>query len=127
MSARIASASQLLGTEAELGGRKREAMGAAFRPSPPTTAGRYVQFPTLVAGINGLLTNTKRSLSFQIGGSMSTLVFRCPITLQAIDSGIETDSSSLARVQLVSVRIRCPHCSKKHEQRTKDGHLAEAA
>lgn len=58
---------------------------------------------------------------------MSILIFTCPETLLAIDSGIETDSFSLSRVQLVSIRIRCPHCGKEHEQRVRDGHLAEAA
>jgi hypothetical protein len=58
---------------------------------------------------------------------MSTLIFTCPKTLRAIDSGIETDSFSLSRVQLVSVRICCPHCGKEHEQWVKDGRLVEAA
>jgi hypothetical protein len=58
---------------------------------------------------------------------MSILIFTCPKTLRAIDSGIETDTLSLSRVQLVSIRIRCPHCGEEHEQSIKHGRLAEAA
>jgi hypothetical protein len=56
---------------------------------------------------------------------MTALIFTCPKTGRPIDSGIETDRASLSNVQLVKIRVRCPHCWGEHDRIIRDdGYLA---
>ena len=57
---------------------------------------------------------------------MAALTFSCPLTGRAISSGVETDETSLARVRLVSIRVRCPHCGTQHDVKMSAGYLAAA-
>jgi predicted RNA-binding Zn-ribbon protein involved in translation (DUF1610 family) len=58
---------------------------------------------------------------------MSALVFVCPKTGRAIESGIDIDRDTLSKVRLLSISIRCAHCGSEHQQPVKNGRLAEAA
>jgi hypothetical protein len=54
---------------------------------------------------------------------MAALTFSCPLTGRAIQSGVETDPTSLSRVRLVSIRVRCPHCGSQHDVKMSAGYL----
>ena len=54
---------------------------------------------------------------------MGTLIFSCPRTWRVIESGIETDDATLARLRPYSIRVECPYCKTAHELLIKDGHL----
>ena len=56
---------------------------------------------------------------------MSALTFSCPRTGASIVTGIETDRASLARVQLISIKIRCDHCRQEHELPIWSGRLSD--
>ena len=46
---------------------------------------------------------------------MAKIFTACPVTRQAIDTGIEIDDGSLARLPSFVGRIFCPHCGSEHE------------
>jgi hypothetical protein len=54
---------------------------------------------------------------------MGALVFSCPITGEAIRSGIQTDLESLERVRFLPVRLFCPTCRTVHVMRARDGQI----
>jgi len=54
---------------------------------------------------------------------MGTLIFSCPKTWRAIETGIETDAATLARVKAESFSMDCPHCHATHHVKVKDCHL----
>jgi len=58
---------------------------------------------------------------------MESLVFICPNTGRAIDSGISTNLESLSGVQDLKLELKCPHCARRHRFLIKNGHLANAA
>ena len=54
---------------------------------------------------------------------MGSLIFSCPKTWRVIETGIETDDATLARLRLRSLRVDCLCCHESHELQIKDGHL----
>ena len=50
---------------------------------------------------------------------MPTVLTECPVTGQAIDTGIDIDEESFARLPDFVGRVFCPHCQWVHEW-TKD-------
>jgi hypothetical protein len=58
---------------------------------------------------------------------MGVLVFRCPLTGEAITSGIQTDPESLERVRFLPVKLFCPTCRTVHVLRAQDGHIDQNA
>jgi hypothetical protein len=58
---------------------------------------------------------------------VAALIFACPKTRRPIDSGIETDQSTLATVRSLTISVRCPHCWEKHSLTLRDGFLGIAA
>jgi len=54
---------------------------------------------------------------------MGSLIFACPKTWRVVQSGIETDDATLARLRSHSLSVDCPHCHATHELEIKDGHL----
>jgi hypothetical protein len=60
------------------------------------------------------------------GATMESLVFACPQTRLAIDSGISTNPESLSAVQDLKVALQCPHCARRHRFAVKSGYWAPA-
>lgn len=58
---------------------------------------------------------------------MVALIFICPQTGRQIETGIETDEDTLARVQRISMRVQCEHCGRQHQFHVEDGRLSDAA
>jgi hypothetical protein len=58
--------------------------------------------------------------------TMESLVFACPQTRLAIDSGISTNPESLSAVQDLKVALQCPHCARRHRFAIKSGYWAVA-
>ncbi len=52
------------------------------------------------------------------------LVFRCPTTGHAIETGIEMDLQTFRRLGQLSARLRCRSCGRPHELKVADGCLA---
>ena len=46
---------------------------------------------------------------------MAKIFTACPVTGQAIDTGIEIDENSFARLPSFTGKIFCPHCGSEHE------------
>jgi hypothetical protein len=46
---------------------------------------------------------------------MAKIFTACPVTGQPIDTGIEIDENSLARLPSFVGKIFCPHCGRDHE------------
>jgi predicted RNA-binding Zn-ribbon protein involved in translation (DUF1610 family) len=58
---------------------------------------------------------------------MEHLIFVCPTTQRAIDSGVETEIGTLLRIRDHNVRVPCPACGELHELRVADAFLSKAA
>ncbi len=58
---------------------------------------------------------------------MEHLIFVCPATGRAIDSGVESEISTLLRIREQTVRALCPACGERHEWPVRDAFLARAA
>ena len=58
---------------------------------------------------------------------MEHLMFVCPATGRAIDSGVESEISTLLRIREQTVRALCPACGQPHEWPVRDAFLARAA
>jgi hypothetical protein len=58
---------------------------------------------------------------------MEHLIFVCPTTRQEVDSGVESEISTLLRIRDQTVRALCPACGKWHEWPVRDAFLAKAA
>jgi hypothetical protein len=56
---------------------------------------------------------------------MNPVLFQCPKTLQAIDSGIDVHVGTLRNVQPVTLRLLCPFCHEPHEWKLTDGWIDE--
>lgn len=56
---------------------------------------------------------------------MATLTFECPNTRRPINSGIETDESTLGSVRPVQFRLHCPHCRCYHDLALHCGRLSD--
>jgi len=50
---------------------------------------------------------------------MSKIFTRCPVTGQPIDTGVEIDDASFARLPTFLGKVFCTHCGTEHEW-TKD-------
>ena len=46
---------------------------------------------------------------------MPTIFTKCAVTGRPINTGIEIDDDSFARLPDVVARVRCPHCGGEHE------------
>ncbi len=57
---------------------------------------------------------------------MGPLTVFCPTSRRPIDSGINTDWSTILRLSPLTVRVVCPECGDSHDVLLKDGHLARA-
>ena len=53
------------------------------------------------------------------------LSFRCPVNDRTVSTGIYTDERSLARLQLIDIRVRCPHCGDIHTIRVADTFVSQ--
>jgi hypothetical protein len=53
------------------------------------------------------------------------LSFRCPVNERTVSTGIYTDEGSLARLQLIDIRVRCPHCGDVHTIRVADTFVSQ--
>jgi hypothetical protein len=60
-------------------------------------------------------------------GAMEHLIFVCPTTGRAVDSGVETEIGTLLRIREQTVRVHCSACGTCHEWRVRDAFLAKAA
>jgi hypothetical protein len=58
---------------------------------------------------------------------MEHLIFVCPTTRQEVDSGVESEISTLLRIRLQKVRVLCRACGEWHEWPVRDAFLARAA
>ncbi len=58
---------------------------------------------------------------------MGALRFRCPRSGKTIETGIETDESTLIAVRTISMQVRCTHCGREHTFQVGEGRLADAA
>ncbi len=58
---------------------------------------------------------------------MEHLIFVCPATGRAVDSGVESEISTLLRIREQTVRALCPACGGQHEWPVRDAFLARAA
>jgi predicted RNA-binding Zn-ribbon protein involved in translation (DUF1610 family) len=58
---------------------------------------------------------------------MEHLIFICPTTGREVDSGVESEISTLLRIRDEAVRVLCPACGKRHEWRVRDAILSRAA
>jgi len=58
---------------------------------------------------------------------MEHLIFVCPTSGRQIDSGVETEISTLLRIRQHHVRVRCPACGECHEWPVRDALLQKAA
>jgi len=58
---------------------------------------------------------------------MEHLIFVCPTTGREIDSGVESDISTLLRIRDEPMRVLCPVCGERHEWPVRDAFLARAA
>ena len=45
---------------------------------------------------------------------MSSVSYRCPKTSREVRTGIDTDTSALARMKKLKVGVVCPHCPEGH-------------
>jgi hypothetical protein len=52
---------------------------------------------------------------------MNALMFECPTTGHAIETGIQINYASLRKVQPVTVRLFCPRCNRPHEWKLSEG------
>jgi endogenous inhibitor of DNA gyrase (YacG/DUF329 family) len=55
------------------------------------------------------------------------LMFVCPTTQQQVDSGVESEISTLLRIRQQTIRAHCPACGQWHEWPVRDAFLAKAA
>jgi hypothetical protein len=46
---------------------------------------------------------------------MARIFTACPVTAQAIDTGIDIEESYISRLPSFVGKIFCPHCSSEHE------------
>lgn len=53
------------------------------------------------------------------------LSFRCPVNERTVSTGIYTDAASLMRLQLIDIRVRCPHCGDVHTIRVADTFVSQ--
>ncbi len=53
------------------------------------------------------------------------LSFRCPVNDRTVSTGIYTDERSLVRLQLIDIRVRCPHCGDIHTIRVADTFVSQ--
>jgi tetrahydromethanopterin S-methyltransferase subunit B len=51
----------------------------------------------------------------------------CPTTRQEVDSGVESEISTLLRIRDQTMRALCPACGKWHEWPVRDAFLSKAA
>jgi endogenous inhibitor of DNA gyrase (YacG/DUF329 family) len=58
---------------------------------------------------------------------MEHLIFVCPTTGREVDSGVESEISTLLRIRDETVCALCPACGERHEWRVRDAFLAKAA
>lgn len=54
---------------------------------------------------------------------MGVLVIKCPNTGREVSTGIQTDTSTFARMPNEILETRCPHCRTKHSWRPRDAML----
>ena len=57
---------------------------------------------------------------------MGPLTVFCPNNRRPIDTGVQTDWSTILRIRTRTVRVLCPECGEHHELRVSEGHLARA-
>jgi endogenous inhibitor of DNA gyrase (YacG/DUF329 family) len=58
---------------------------------------------------------------------MEHLIFVCPTTGREVDSGVESEISTLLRIRNEPMRARCPACGECHEWPVRDAFLERAA
>jgi hypothetical protein len=63
----------------------------------------------------------------QMEAVMEHLFFVCPTTRQEVDSGVESEITTLLRIRQQTIRAQCPACGQWHEWPVRDAILAKAA
>ena len=58
---------------------------------------------------------------------MEHLFFVCPTTGQEVDSGVESEITTLLRIRQQTIGAQCPACGQWHEWPVRDAILAKAA
>jgi predicted RNA-binding Zn-ribbon protein involved in translation (DUF1610 family) len=60
-------------------------------------------------------------------GAMNPLLFRCPQTGRALDTGLDihVHCASLQQVQPITLLMHCPQCGHRHVWKIADGWLRE--
>jgi hypothetical protein len=57
---------------------------------------------------------------------MERLYFRCPVTGEEVDVGIESELGKLLRIRRSAVHARCRYAAQGHDRRVGDARLAKA-
>lgn len=58
---------------------------------------------------------------------MHTMVFSCPKTGEAVDSGLQVEPKTLAFALMMDTPLRCPHCGERHVFKAEAATLRKAA
>jgi hypothetical protein len=56
---------------------------------------------------------------------MAKLITNCPVSGQAIDTGIEIDEVSFGRLPTFVGKVFCPHCKTEHDWSKENARLVE--
>jgi hypothetical protein len=56
---------------------------------------------------------------------MGVIIVTCPVTGREIESGIEIDRDSFARISSTVGRVWCPYCKTEHEWRAQDARIRD--
>jgi hypothetical protein len=53
------------------------------------------------------------------------IVTKCPVTGRELQTGIETDAESFARIASIVGRVWCPYCKTDHDWAAKQAYLRD--
>jgi endogenous inhibitor of DNA gyrase (YacG/DUF329 family) len=56
---------------------------------------------------------------------MAVMMIKCPITGEAVSTGIEIEADAFQELPDVSARMNCPACGRQHAWRRIDAWLAD--
>ena len=57
---------------------------------------------------------------------MPELSATCPTTRKRLSTGIHADSTTLAKVWSSDIRVKCPHCGKRHVIKVREAYVESA-
>lgn len=102
--------------------RKERTSGAQFM-------GRVVSYMKFKQGRElrlAILTNAKQTTEFD-PLEMGSVVFRCPLTGQEFDSGIDMDRQTFTIIAHTKIAIRCKCCQQPYQWAVGSGNLVHFA